>query len=81
MLSTYLYFRKEEESESRREEEPGLLESPQLLYLYGSASTRVASRLSFDISEFIICLNSVLALLYLREFRSTECSSPGTGLE
>ena len=75
-------FRKKEESESRREEEePGLSESPQLLYLYGSASTRVASRLSSDISEIIICLNSVLALFHLREFRATECSSPGTGLE
>ena len=80
MLSTYLYFRKEEESESRREEEePGLSESPQLLYLYGSASTRVASRLSFGIFEPIICLNLVLALFHLREFRSTECSSSGTG--
>ena len=77
-----MYFRKEEESESRREEEePSLSESPQLLCLYGSASTRVASRLSFGISEFIICLNSVLALLYLWESRSTECSIPGTGLE
>ena len=75
-------FRKEEESESRREEgEPGLSESPQLLYLYGSASTRVASRLSSDIFEIIICLNSVLALFHFREFRSTECSSLGTGLE
>ena len=56
-----MYIRKEEESENRREEkEPGLSEPPQLLYLYRSASTRVASRLSFDISEFIICLNSVL---------------------
>ena len=62
-------------------EEPGLLEPPQLLYLYGSASTRVASRLSFDIFEFIICLNSVLTLFHLREFSSIECSSPGTGLE
>ena len=77
-----MYFRKEEESESRREEEePSLSESPQLLCLYGSASTRVASRLSFDISELIICLNSVLALFHLREFHSTEYSSPGTGLE
>ena len=32
-------------------------------------------------SELIICLNLVLALFHLREFRSTECSSPGTGLE
>jgi len=77
-----LYIRKEEESESRREEEePGLSQSPQLLYLYGSGSTRVASRLSFDISEIIICLNLVIALFHLRELRSTECSSPGTGLE
>ena len=77
-----MYFRKEEESESRREEEePGLSESHQLLYLYESASTRVASRLSFNISKIIIYLNSVLALFHLREFRSTECSSPGTGLE
>ena len=75
-------FRKKEESESRREEEePGLSEPPQLLYLYGSASTRVASRLSFDISELIIFLNSVLALFHLRKFCSIECSSPGTGLE
>ena len=82
MLSTYLYFRKEEESESRREEEePGLSESPQLLYLYRSASTRVASRLSFDISKIIICLNSVITLFHLLELRSTEYSSLGTGLE
>ena len=59
-------FRKEDESESRREEEePGLSEPPQLLYLYGSASTRVASRLSFDISENNICLNLVIPLFHL----------------
>jgi hypothetical protein len=45
-----LYFRKEEESESRREEEEtGLSESPQLLYLYGSASTRVAIQVILSI--------------------------------
>ena len=77
-----MYFRKEEESERRREEEePGLSESPQLLYFYGSASTRVASRLSFDIPDINICLNLVISLFHLRELHSTECSSPGTGLE
>ena len=77
-----MYIRKEEESERRREEEePGLSESPQLLYLHGSASTRVASRLSFDISKIIICLNSVITLFHLLELRSTEYSSLGTGLE
>ena len=82
MFSTYLYIRKEEESGSRiEEEEPGLSESPQLLYIYGSASARVASRLSFDISKIIIYLNSVIALFHLLELRSTKCSSPSIGLE